>query len=88
MANSSQKPAWSYLYIVWLGVVCSVLLIVNFNLVNLVIMGLPFLTADVRISQLLQFFVPIVLIFVEFWIYDLLIDRSDRADDQSAGPSN
>ncbi len=80
MANSNNTT-WSYLYIGWLGIVCIVLLIVNFNLVTLAVMGIPVVATDVRLSQMLQFFLPIIMIFLEFWIYDRLIDRADRSDD-------
>ncbi len=82
MANSNNNTAWSYLYIGWLGIVCIVLLIVNFNLVTLAVMAIPVVASDVRSSQMLQFFLPIIMIFLEFWIYDRLLDRADRLDDQ------
>ncbi len=81
MANSNNT-AWSYLYIGWLGIVCIVLLIVNFNLVTLAVMAIPAVASDVRARQMLQFFLPIIMIFLEFWIYDRLLDRADRLDDQ------
>ncbi len=81
MSNSHNKPFWSYLYIAWIGIVCVVLLILNFEVVRMALQGLPFLASDARGRQMLQFFLPIILIFIEFRVYDFLIDRSDRADD-------
>ena len=84
MSNSHNQSIWSYLYIVWIGVVCVILLILNFELVRLAWQGVPFLANEVRVQQMVQFFLPIILIFLEFRIYDFLIDRSDRADELSS----
>lgn len=81
MSNSHNNPIWSYFYIAWIGVVCIVLLILNFELVGMAIQGLPALSQDARVRQMIQFFLPIILIFLEFRIYDFLIDRADRSDD-------
>ena len=79
MIRGTNKSAWSYLYIGWLGIVCVVLLIVNFELISLAVMAIPPLSSDVRARQMIQFFLPIIMIFVEFWLYDYLTDRADRA---------
>jgi hypothetical protein len=83
MANLHQRPAWGYLYIAWLGIVFVVLLIVNFNLVSIALASIPALAANRRATQMLQFFLPVILIFLEFWLYDWLNDRADQADEAS-----
>jgi uncharacterized membrane protein len=61
-------------------VLCACLLfIVNFVVVGLIVrFNLPYLPpwlAEFRLVQGVQTVAPIVLIFVEFWLYDLLADR-------------
>jgi hypothetical protein len=78
MWRSQNKAVWSYLYIGWIGVVCIVLLILNFELVRMAIQGFPILARDARVEKMIQFFLPIGMIFLEFRIYDFLVDRADR----------
>lgn len=82
MRTSPNNPIWGYLYIAWIGLVCIILLILNFELVRMAVGSIPFLAGNARLAQMLQFFLPIVMIFLEFRLYDYLIDRADRSDDQ------
>lgn len=82
MSVSKNKPLWGYFYIAWIGLVCIILLILNFEVVRMAVASIPFLASNPRVAQMFQFFLPIVMIFLEFRLYDFLIDRADRTDEQ------
>lgn len=54
-----------------------VLLVVNSVLVMMLLQSNEVFAADLRIKQTLQFVLPVGLIFVEFWLFDL-IRRTSR----------
>ena len=57
-------------------IIC-VLLIVNGLLVKtFVSLNMP--DADTRIQQALQFVLPVVMIFIEFWFYDMVNRQSNQ----------
>lgn len=79
MHANRNKSIWNYFYIAWIGLVCIILLILNFEIVRMAVQGIPALSNYLRAAEMIQFFLPIVMIFLEFRIYDFLIDRADRA---------
>lgn len=78
-------------YLLKLTVLISVLMIVNSYIVGQFVRSgvhlLPEVLDDVRLYQFFQIFVPIMMVCVQFWLYDRLKDRwlAGRADD---GPSS
>jgi hypothetical protein len=91
MWQTQNKTLWSFLYIGWIGIVCVVLLILNFELVRIAIQTFAILGRDARAEKMIQFFLPILMIFLEFRIFDFLIDRADRTSEPEVtderGPS-
>ena len=72
-----RKSPLGFFYTVWLGIVCTVLLIVNFEIVQAIVDATGLRDVNAKAAQLVQFFVPVILIVVEFWIYDYLTDRAE-----------
>lgn len=64
------------------GLVLIALLLLNSFLVKAMIDSSAMMADDLRITQTLQFALPLIMIFVEFWMYDLLKSTfaSDRED--------
>jgi hypothetical protein len=70
------------LYMLWVGITISVLLVINTWLLS------QFLTinreilasiSEKRVEQLIRFVVPIAMIFVEFWAFDWLQDMTSES---------
>lgn len=59
-------------YIVRVGLLLMALLVINSLLVMILLQSSEILASDLRIKQTLQFVLPVGLIFVEFWMFDLL----------------
>ncbi len=73
----SQSTGLGCGYIVRMGLLLMVLLVVNSVLVMMLLQSNEVFAADLRIKQTLQFVLPVGLIFVEFWLFDL-IRRTSR----------
>jgi hypothetical protein len=61
-----------------LGLLICSLLVINGLLVRAFFIANPSLGNEVRLTQASQFILPILMIFLEFWIYDFLIYRAER----------
>lgn len=64
------------------GLVLIALLLLNSFLVKAMVDSSTMMADDLRITQTLQFALPLVMIFVEYWLYDLL--KSAFAVDRDA----
>jgi hypothetical protein len=73
---------WSLFTVLRFGLVLIALLLLNSFLVKAMIDSSAMMADDLRITQTLQFALPLIMIFVEFWMYDLLKSTfaSDRED--------
>jgi hypothetical protein len=67
-----RKPSWLVWSVLRSGIVLIGLLLINSFLVNTFLDEPSFLASDLRISQTLQFFLPLLLLFLEYWAYDFL----------------
>jgi len=67
-------------YLLKLTILISLLMICNSHLVGQVVQAnvtmLPDFLNDVRLYQFFQIFVPIVLLCLQFWVYDRFKDRT------------
>jgi hypothetical protein len=71
------------------GLVLIGLLIINSMFVR-TFFGANYIRIDQRVFGAMQFILPIVLIFIEFWIYDAVVDffryrKLDRLNDDDLG---
>lgn len=64
------------LYVLWIGLICILLLTVNGILVRSFLAANGNLITELRVEQAIQYIVPVVMIFFEFWMFDLFLDRS------------
>ncbi len=80
MSRSTHSPLGCF-YAIWLGIVCTVLLIVNFEVVRAVLDFSGLRALNGKAAQVLQFFAPIALIVIEFWLYDAISDRAEYYSD-------
>ena len=83
MANrtkSQTRRGIGFIYLLKLTLLISVLMIGNSYLVGQVVRSnvhrLPDVLDDVRLYQFFMIFVPILLVCLQFWIYDRIKDRS------------
>lgn len=67
-----RRPSWLIWSLLRSGVVLVGLLFLNSFLVNTFLDTSAIVADDLRISQTLQFFLPLLLIFLEYWVYDFL----------------
>ena len=67
-----RRPRWLVWSVLRSGIVLVGLLFMNSFLVNTFLDTSAILADDLRISQTLQFFLPLLLIFLEYWAYDFL----------------
>jgi hypothetical protein len=67
-----RRPGWLVWSVLRSGIVLVGLLFMNSFLVNTFLDTSALLADDLRISQTLQFFLPLLLIFLEYWAYDFL----------------
>jgi hypothetical protein len=84
MRFAQGKSPFGFLNTIWLGIVCTVLLIVNFELVRSLVEVSGFRDLNAKGAQLVQFFVPVILIVIEFWLYDFLTDRAELQAEMDA----
>ena len=75
--NPTNRSPLGCLYTGWLGLVCTVLLVFNFEIVRALLDITGSREINAKAAQVVQFFAPIALIVIEFWIYDLLSDRAE-----------
>lgn len=68
--QSVRRPSWSFLTLLRSGLTLIGLLMINSFLVKTFVDTSAVFADDLRISQTLQFILPLVLIFIEYWIYD------------------
>ncbi len=72
--KSARVQGIGFIYLMKLTVLISVLMIGNSYLVGKVVFAnvgfLPDVLDDVRLYQFFQIFVPIILVCIQFWIYD------------------
>ena len=77
-ASSVPSPGIGCGYLVKLTIGISLLMIANSWLVGKIvganIKNLPDIFDDVRVYQFFQIFVPILLVCVQFWLYDRIRD--------------
>jgi hypothetical protein len=80
--ESKPRVRWSLFTVLRFGLVLIALLLLNSFLVKAMIDSSAMMADDLRITQTLQFALPLIMIFVEFWMYDLLKSTfaSDRED--------
>ncbi len=79
MLGSSEKakrPRLGCLFVLGIGLICIGLLLLNGVLVRSFLMANSKLISELAVQQAIQYVVPVVMIFVEFWIYDLLVARN------------
>ena len=82
--RNRKKPAIGCSYLLIIGSVTTVLLVVNIFLVGIFItvnrgwlLGFyPDEKVQFRIAQALQIFIPVILTFFQFWIFDRLVDKA------------
>ncbi len=67
-----RRRSWSLWIVLRFGLVLIALLLMNSFLVKSFVDNSTVVADDLRITQTLQFGLPIVMIFIEFWIYDML----------------
>jgi hypothetical protein len=67
-----RRPRWLVWSVLRSGIVLVGLLFMNSFLVNTFLDTSAIVADDLRISQTLQFFLPLLLIFLEYWVYDFL----------------
>lgn len=67
-----RRPRWPIWSVLRSGIVLVGLLFLNSFLVNTFLDTSAIWAEDLRISQTLQFFLPLLLIFLEYWAYDFL----------------
>lgn len=77
--NLSHSDAIGCGYLLKLTLLISILMIVNSYVVGKVVASfvrkLPDILDDVRLYQFFQVFLPIVIVCIQFWIYDQIKDR-------------
>lgn len=77
--KSTSSRGIGFAYLLKLTVLISVLMLVNSYLVGQVVRSnvhlLPEILDDVRLYQFFQIFLPIVMVGIQFWIYDRIKDR-------------
>lgn len=61
-------------YVFGLGIMIVALLVFNAWIVEVFLTANNELNLDVRITQAAQFVLPVIMIFVQFWVFDLLVD--------------
>ena len=83
MSQNNKSPLGCF-YAIWLGIACTVLLIVNFEAVRALLDISGLRAINTKAAQVLQFFTPIVLIVIEFWLYDAISDRAEYHSDLEA----
>lgn len=69
---------WTHLgcsYVIGMGLLCIALLLVNGIVVRSFLAANARMIEDLRWEQAINYFVPVLLVFVEFWIYDLFRGR-------------
>lgn len=64
------------MYVLWIGLVCVLLLTINGILVHSFLAANGNLITELRVEQALQYVIPVAMIFLEFWIFDLILDRN------------
>ena len=66
-------------YLMKLTVLITVLMLINSNLigqlVRMTVRLLPDILDDVRLYQFFQIFLPMIMVAIQFWIYDRWKDR-------------
>ncbi len=62
-------------YVLGIGVVCILLLVVNGLMVRGFLVANSSANSELQVEQAIQYFVPVALIFLEFWIWDLVAGR-------------
>jgi len=70
--QSVRRSGWSFFSVLRSGLVLIGLLLLNSFLVKTFVDTSAMFSDDLRISQTLQFILPLLLIFIEYWIYDFL----------------
>ncbi|MDB4640791.1 hypothetical protein OAF56_04065 [Pirellulaceae bacterium] len=83
-----RKSSGMTFFVLKTGLTCCFLLLLNAVLVQMCCVVLrdfaPDIFSDPRVIQAALFFGPIMLIFIEFWIYDRRVDSRSR----TAGTKN
>lgn len=70
--QSVRRSGWSFFSALRSGIVLIGLLLLNSFLVKTFVDTSAIFADDLRVSQTLQFILPLVLIFVEYSVYDFL----------------
>ena len=85
MSDQKKMVPVGCIYFIWLGIVCSGLLVLNIAIVGLAIEWVagtqPWFSQQVKLQQILRYVVPIAMIFIQFWLYDYFRDKIDRRQD-------
>ena len=68
-------------YIFWIGLIICVLLVINVQIVKLFFRS-NFPDVDFRISQAAHSVLPVVMIFFEFWVFDIFFSRAELPQDE------
>jgi len=71
-SQTARRSGWSFFSVLRSGLVLIGLLLLNSFLVKTFVDTSAMFSDDLRISQTLQFILPLLLIFIEYWIYDFL----------------
>ncbi|MCE2791629.1 MAG: hypothetical protein ACK49R_14910 [Planctomycetota bacterium] len=80
--DNRRRTSWGWLTVFRFGLVLIALLLLNSFLVKAMVDSSALMADDLRITQTLQFALPLLMIFVEFWLYDLL--KAALATDREA----
>lgn len=70
--QKTQRKGWGVFALIRTGLILIGLLLLNSFLVKTLVDTSAMFSEDLRISQTLQFVLPLIMIFFEYWIYDFL----------------
>jgi hypothetical protein len=74
-SRKSSRSSLGRFYVLCVGALCISLLVVNGLLVRSFLTANSRLFIELQAEQAIQYIVPVGMIFVEFWLYDLLLGR-------------
>ncbi len=74
--QTAKRSRLGCVFVLGVGFICILLLLVNGVLVRSFLTANSDFISELAIQQAVQYVVPVVMIFVEFWIFDLLVSRN------------
>jgi|GEM_PF-6455290 len=74
--KKNKRSRLGCVFVLGVGLICILLLLVNGVLVRSFLIANSDLFSELAVQQAIQYVLPVMMIFVEFWIYDLLVARN------------